>query len=294
MGNQINIAFEMQGVTISLDKILPSRQIKPKERTTVKYKVIAASIQEVGIIEPPIVHLHEKKTGTYLLLDGHLRLDVLRERGETVVFCLVATEDENYTYNIQRNKVSTIQEINMIMTVLNYGVAEERMAKTLWVDPEKIRSHRNLLHGICEDAVELLKDKEISPQALRCFKKVQPERQIEMAEMMVRYKTYTLTYAQMLLTTTPKEKLLDPDKDKKVAGIKPEDIARMEREMGQLEKDFRIYRDAYQENMFALVLSRGYLTKLVNNAAVVRYLAKHHPEMLAEFQRLVTMATLET
>ena len=148
MENQINIAFEMQGVTISLDKILPSRQIMPKERATLKYKVIAASIQEVGIIEPPIVHLHEKKTGTYLLLDGHLRLDVLRERGETVVFCIVATEDENYTYNIQRNKVSTIQEINMIMTVLNYGVTEERMAKTLWVDPEKIRARRNLLHGI--------------------------------------------------------------------------------------------------------------------------------------------------
>jgi ParB-like chromosome segregation protein Spo0J len=35
----------------------------------------------------------------YLLLDGHIRLEMLKEIGETQVRCLVATDDEAFTYN---------------------------------------------------------------------------------------------------------------------------------------------------------------------------------------------------
>ncbi len=54
-------------------------------------------MREVGIIEPLIVFPHNGQSDTYLLLDGHVRLEVLRQIGETHARCLVATDDETYT-----------------------------------------------------------------------------------------------------------------------------------------------------------------------------------------------------
>ena len=51
-----------------------------------------------------------------------------------------------------------------------------------------------LLDGINEEAVNLLKDKNISPKTLRLLKKVTGVRQIEMAEFMVNGNNFTAGY----------------------------------------------------------------------------------------------------
>ena len=56
-----------------------------------------ASIREVGVIEPLIVHPQNKTRDGYLLLDGHMRLKALLEIGGTEAFCLVANDDA-FTY----------------------------------------------------------------------------------------------------------------------------------------------------------------------------------------------------
>jgi ParB-like chromosome segregation protein Spo0J len=58
----------------------------------------------VGIVEMPIVF--PMKDGAYLLLDGHRRIDALRARGDTEVRCLMALDDENYTYNRHVSRVA--------------------------------------------------------------------------------------------------------------------------------------------------------------------------------------------
>jgi ParB-like nuclease domain len=68
-------------------------------KKTPKYAQIIASIREVGIVEPPVVARDSTDAGKYLLLDGHLRIDVLKDMGETEVVCLVSTDDEAFTYN---------------------------------------------------------------------------------------------------------------------------------------------------------------------------------------------------
>jgi hypothetical protein len=73
------------------------------------------------------------------LLDGHVRLEVLRQIGETHARCLVATDDETYTYNRRVNRMATIQEHNMILKAIRHGVSEERIAKVLKVDVAIIR-----------------------------------------------------------------------------------------------------------------------------------------------------------
>jgi hypothetical protein len=60
----------------------------------------------------------------------------------------------------------------------------------------------------------------------------------------------------------------------------------MERESVNLEREFRIAEQCYGTDHLDLVLVNGYLGSLLGNARVVRYLAQHQREILAEFQKL--------
>lgn len=123
---QVSIAFDLQGIIVPISSILPLKQVKASIRSSQKYQQVLASVREIGIIEPLIVF--PQKDGTYLLLDGHIRLEVLKQTGETEVRCLIATDDETYTYNRRINRMATIQEHAMILKATRHGVSEERIA----------------------------------------------------------------------------------------------------------------------------------------------------------------------
>jgi hypothetical protein len=72
----------------------------------------------------------------------------------------------------------------------------------------KLREKKTVINGICADAVELLKEKPITPKALRVMKRVKGLRQIEMAELMISANNYTLPYAQALYLATPEDQLV--------------------------------------------------------------------------------------
>lgn len=182
----------------------------------------------------------------------------------------------------------------MILKALENGVDEERIAKALDLDIKKIREKRDLLNGICPEAVTMIKDRPVSPAALRYFKRVRPLRQIEMAELMTAANNFTEPYARALYMTTPRNLLLEPEKPKKLEGVSPEDLSRMEREMESLERDFKQAEDTHGRNVLNLVLARGYLAKLLGNVRVVRYLSQNAPDILAEFQRIVEATSLQT
>src|SRR5262245_46109997 len=95
----VRLGFETSSLRIALAEILPLRQLAPAVVKSVKYAQIAASIAEVGIIEPPVVVRDKADSNLFHLLDGHIRIDILRSRGETEAVCLVANEDEAFTYN---------------------------------------------------------------------------------------------------------------------------------------------------------------------------------------------------
>ncbi|HOC92756.1 MAG TPA: plasmid partitioning protein RepB C-terminal domain-containing protein [bacterium] len=291
------IGFEMEGKKIPLDRIIPIKQVSSQIRGSTKYRTIKASIQEVGIIEPPVVSRMKKESGEpqrYILLDGHVRIDVLKELGHTEVFCLISTDDEPHTYNYSVNRISPIQEHFMMIRAIENGVSEETIARSLCVDMAFIRQKRNMLDGICPEAVELLKEKMIAPATLRLFKKVKPIRQIEMAEMMNMVGNFSRPYAMALIASTRKDLFLDAEYKKESTGVKPEDIARMEREMEVLEKDIKLVEESYGKNVLNLVLARGYLAKLLDNAKVVRFLSNKYADILDEFQKIVEATSLET
>ena len=283
------MAFEGEGLRIAIADIQPLKLVSEAIRKTPKYAQIAASIREVGIIEPPIVARDQSEPGKYLLLDGHLRIDVLKEMGETDVTCLISTDDEAFTYNKRVNRLAMIQEHRMIVKAVERGVPEERIAKALDVDVASIVRKRRLLDGICSEVAEILKDKHIAIHTFTELKKLVPLRQIEAAELMVAMNKYTISYAKPLVAATPQAQLVEADKPKRVSGLSDEQIALMKRESVNLEREFKIAEKSYGTDHLDLVLSNGYLGKLLGNARVVRYLAQHHNDILAEFQKLAEM-----
>jgi ParB-like chromosome segregation protein Spo0J len=291
MTTPVKAAFAYDGITLPLDALLPIRSVKHSDHAFGKFRAIFASIKEVGVIEPLVVHPQRGITGMYVLLDGHLRLRALRELEKTEVFCILATTDDAFSYNHQVNRISIIQEHRMILRAIERGVTPEQIAKALAVDIDKIVAGMNLLDGIHPDAVELLKDKPISSFALQLLRKAKPVRQIDMAQLMVSGNNFTRAYAEALIIGTPPDQLVRGLKTK-TKGLTAEELARLESEMEVLERDFRLSQDGFGENSLHLNGTQRYVKRLLDNPKIKRFLGMRYPELLEEFEDLVALQSL--
>lgn len=283
----VPMAFERESLIIPIANVQPLRLVGESIKKTSKYAQIQSSIRELGLVEPPVVARDREEKNKYLLLDGHLRLEVLRELGVADVSCLVATDDEAFTYNKRISRIAIVQERNMIMAAIKRGVSEERIAKVLNVNVAHIRLKKRLLEGICSEAIELLKDKHVPMHTFAELRKMLPMRQIEAAQLMVAMNKYSITYARSLVGATPPAQLVDSAKPKQIEGLTDEQIALMEQESANLDREFRLMEESYGNDHLDLVVATGYVHRLIENARVVRYLAQHFPELLAEFQKIV-------
>jgi len=272
---------------LAIADIQPLKLVSAAVKKTPKYAQIVASINQVGIVEPPVVSRDRTDRSKYLLLDGHLRIEALKDRGDTEVVCLISIEDEAFTYNKRVNRIAIIQEHRMIFKAIEHGLSEQRIAKSLNVDVSSIQRKRRLLDGICSEAAEILNDKHIALHALAEFKKLAPLRQIEAAELMVAMNKYTIGYAKSLVAATPQSQLAAGYKPRPIKGLSDEQVALMKRESANLEREFRVAEQSYGADHLDLVIANGYLGKLLGNARVVRYLAQHQQELLVELQKLV-------
>ena len=124
------------------------------------------------------------------------------------------------------------------------------------------------------------------------LKQVKTLRQIEMAQLMVTGNNFTHAYARALLIGTPADQLVNPEQTKKVPGHSAEDVARMEKEMEVLEREFKGVQDDYGANTLHLGAVQRYIRRLLDNAKVKRFLLQRYAELLEEFQELAALETL--
>jgi ParB-like chromosome segregation protein Spo0J len=286
------IGFEMRKIRLSLAVILPVRQIKDPQKNVRRYKTIRESIKEVGLVEPLMVYPQKGGDGTYLLLDGHLRYFALKELGETEADCIIANDDESFTYNARVSRLAPIQEHKMIVKAVRNGVRPERIAAALNISVKNVNASMKLLDGIHEEAADLLKDKAISPKAICLLKQVACLRQIEIAEIMVGANNFAAGYAEALVLGTRKDQLAQPEKPKFKKGLTPEEIGKMEQEMESLEQGVKAVEETYGENMLNLTLACGYIKKLVDNAKVVRFLNANYSDIFSAFEKIATTETV--
>ncbi|RSU45858.1 plasmid partitioning protein RepB C-terminal domain-containing protein [Sphingobium yanoikuyae] len=281
----VRMAFERASIRIPIAEIGLLRDVTPAVRKTLKYGQIAASIAEVGLIEPPVVARDGKNPNRYHLLDGYLRIDILKERGEEEVVCLVALDDEGFTYNKRVSRLATIQEHKMILNAVKKGVSEERLARALNVNIDSIRHKRALTDGICPEAIDLLKDRHVPIATFTELKRLKPVRQVEAAMAMNSMNKYSITLAKTIVAATREDLLVEPRR-KPTRGLTEDQIALMERESATVDRDFKIIEKDYGHDHLVLTLAIGYVRALLGNVRVVRYLAQYHPMILAEFQKI--------
>lgn len=292
MDKPVKAAFERDLRVIPVEDILPMRQVEDRVLRSVKYRRIARSVAEVGVIEPLVV-ARPRGQGLWMLLDGHVRLSILKDLGERDIRCLVSDDDEAFTYNRRVNRLATIQEHYMIVRALERGVPAEKLARALDVDVKAIQRKRDMLCGICPEVVDLLKDRSVNTSTFTMLRKMRAVRQIEAAELMISAGNFTGSYARALLVATRQSDLVQSHKPKKIGGMTADQMARMEREMASLTADFKTLEASYGDDVLHLVIASGYLSRLVANPAIEQWLAARHPEILSGFRSIISVASLD-
>jgi len=283
--DRIPLGFSTEPLLVEIRCILPSRKLIDSVIYTTKYKQIAASIQEIGLIEP--LSIVASTDCTFLLLDGHVRLSILQKLGHDLAPCLLATDDESYTYNNRVNRISTIQEHYMIRRAIARGVTLERLAKALNTNLNSVSMKSTLLDGICPEAVELLKDRQFSAKICKVLRRMKPLRQVECVELMVSADKVTLNYLEALYVATPASMLVREKRTGKMARLSPEQISKFEDEMTNLHTRYKEVEKTYGQDMLNLVLARGYLARLLANQPIKGYLQRHAAALLTEFQAII-------
>jgi hypothetical protein len=275
-------AFQQRIVSLSIAHIVAQAQPLNGKRKLSKFaRQIAASIKEVGVIEPLVVY--PQASNRFLLLDGHARLDVLKEMGATEVRCLLANDDEAFTYNRRVSTIPPIAQHLMLLQALKNGLTEERIAAALEVDVRVIQRKRNMLNGICDEAIDLLRDYKLNGKVFGLIRKMKPLRQVEVAEHMIANGSFSFTFVKALLYATKSDSLVE--RPKNATQVTTDVIAnRLSLESDSLLKDLKNLEDSFGKDALLLTVCGGFVGRLLSNPRVLRYLEKKHGESLNALQ----------
>jgi RepB plasmid partitioning protein len=203
--------------------------------------------------------------------------------------CLLSTDDEAYTYNRHVNHIPPIAQHFMLLEALKTGLTEERIAVALNISLEAIRTKRDMLNGICPEAVQILINKQVSPKVFSILRKMKPVRQIEAAEHMVAGGTYTVPFAQALLAVTKPEMLeCHSVSSKSLEATSTAARSMLEGENESLLRDLKAVEESYGTDVLTLTVACGYLDRLLKNPKIERYLARNHADILQTVQAILS------
>lgn len=290
----LTLGFDLETHQIPIEQLMPSKKVPDGVMTTRKFKQILSSIKEIGLIEPVSVIQTDTESDSYLLLVGNLRVLALKEMGEDHAPCLIAKDFEIYTYNHRINRLSTVQEHYMLRRAIDQGVSKERLARAFNVNLSTINSRINLLHGICPPAVQLLQDHQFSPDITKFLRKMKAARQVEAIELMIASDKITGPHAEALLKATPPEQRTDHtiNKPEEPKGDPLEKIVKLEKEMSQVQTQYKDAEANYGTDLLNLVVAKGYLSKLTGNSEVRQYLSQHYEDILDSFELVVNTVSM--
>ncbi len=280
----VRLAFETTARLVALDRLIPLKMLRDGWRESAKYSQILGSVRAIGLVEAPVVTPAPTAPGCYYLLDGHLRIEALRDIGTEEVECLVSTDDEGYTYNRRINRLTPVQEHRMIRRAVERGVPEAKIGEALGLDVGSIQRRTRLLNGISPDTVDLLRDVQCPAIVFDLLRQMLPARQVEAAELMIGQNNFSGQFARALLGATPDRLLVKSQKRAADMGSSADQLARMEHELARLQLQVKSVEDTYGVDNLHLTVARGYVRSLLSNPRIVRWVNQHRPEYLGELQ----------
>lgn len=272
-------AFLRECVRVSLDKLVPLKMLHPRIKEGRKYRQIVASAELVGLVEPPAVTKIPNKPGHYYLVDGHLRVEALKQLGEEEVDCMIATDADTYSYNKRVNQLSAVQDHKMIARAIEFGVPEARIAAALGLSIYAVRKRSRLLNGICDGAAAILKDGDSPMQVFELFRKLHPKRQIQAAELMQEQDDYSVSMARVLVATTEPDLLL-PETKKRAEAVTAQSLAQKDSALQTLRARNKADEKRLSIDAMNLEVIKGYVAALLGREPIVQWLAKNQRNCL--------------
>jgi hypothetical protein len=288
MDMDIKIGFKEQLVSVAIDDIVTIKTNIARIMRGRKYKQILKSIQSVGIIEPPVI-IWKNEISKYILLDGHLRIEALKELGTQTVSCLISNDDESYTYNKYVNRLSPIQANKMINKAISKGISEEKIATALDRDIKSITQKRDMLHGISHEVIELLKDKVISEKNFRLLRKMKPIRQLVATKLMLDNNKFTYGFLKNIFDTSRDDDLLIKKRKQKMSNEILENRILLERENLILHGDIQSIRDEYGINMINFTALQKYIHRLMKNEKVADFIRCFDEDVFDLFSKVIAI-----
>lgn len=80
----------------------------------------------------------------------------------------------------------------------------------------------------------------------------------------------------------------------RLKSVTPEQMARMEHEMSNLQAEYRLVEQNYGQDVLNLVLAQKYVSKLLANPKVARFLKQRYSEVLEQFTAISAATTLDS
>lgn len=275
--------FEDVCVCVPLDKLTPLKFPEPSVKHTPKYQQILSTVRAVGLVEPPAVMRDPENAQRYLLLDGHLRVEALKDLGIKDVNCIIATNDDTYSYNKRINRLSAAQDHKMIARAIELGVTKDIIARLFGLSEKTIRQRSRLLTGVCQEAADKLADKQCPAKIFEILKKMVPVRQIEVVDIMMDQDNYSVQHGNSLLRMTPPNQLA---KAKENARGEPraDSIAQ---QMSALRAHNRNVEEKYAADAGHWLTIEVFLKDLLNRQPLVRWLTDNKPQALEQLRSIV-------
>ncbi|TLS19610.1 MAG: hypothetical protein FDZ72_02945 [Betaproteobacteria bacterium] len=97
-----------------------------------------------------------------------------------------------------------------------------------------------------------------------------------------------------MLKATPPEQRTDFKSTERAKQLVPiEQIVKLEKQMSQVQTQYKDADENYGSDLLNLVVAKGYLTKLLGNDAVKSYFTRHESEILEHFELVVNVVSME-
>ncbi|EDS7168081.1 RepB plasmid partitioning protein [Salmonella enterica] len=280
----IKQCFSNQFQTYLVNNLVQSRPLPGNIKSSIKYKQIMTSISEIGLIEPVVIYITE--SGITKILDGHLRIEALKDLGITHAHCLVSPVDEAYSYNKRVNRLTLLQEQKMLRKAVESGVSIDKLSAVLGISYNIINTRLRISDGISAETVALLSEKNVPQNVFDVLRKIKPYKQAEIVNTMIMLNKLTRKFALSMLHSLAPEHLVAQNKmdsqNKDVART----LARLEKEMAALQIETQNIKDEYAENNLNLHIIKTYITRLLNNSSILLWLYDNNIEYLSLLKKI--------
>ncbi|MDR1844957.1 MAG: RepB plasmid partitioning protein [Citrobacter amalonaticus] len=270
----IKQCFESYFQLYPIDRLVCSRPLPVNIRMSSKYKQIMTSVSEIGLIEPVVIFIEDD---VHKILDGHLRIEVLKDLNITHAHCLVSPVNEAYTYNKRVNRLTILQEQKMLRKAVESGVSTDKLCAVLGVSPGIINTRLHISDGIAKEVIALLAEKNVSQNIFDILRKMKHYKQTECVRTMISLNNFTKKFALSLLHSMSPEHLVTKNKDESNKDL-IKTLARLEKEMAALQVETQNIQHEYAENNIRLIIVKSYIIKLFRNSEIMHWLYDYNIE----------------